>query len=73
MRRLSSSVTSRLDELNQLLNHAKRLLQKYDSTELDILLLDASVKHQNQKSSVSLTNGNVTFKKGDCFFIFTIC
>nr|CAH8829815.1 unnamed protein product [Trichobilharzia regenti] len=51
MRRLSSSVTSRLDELNQLLNHAKRLLQKYDSTELDILLLDASVKHQNQKSS----------------------
>ncbi|CAH8484237.1 unnamed protein product [Heterobilharzia americana] len=51
MKKLSSSVLCRLDKLNLLLNHSKGLLKKYDNTELDILLLDASIKHQNKKNS----------------------
>lgn len=49
---MSSSVVNRLNELKKLINLSKRLLDKYDNTELNIVLMEASMK--NHKNVVSL-------------------
>lgn len=50
---MSSSVVNRLNELKKLINLSKRLLDKYDNTELNIVLMEASMKnHKNVVSSV---------------------
>lgn len=48
---MSSSVVNRLNELKKLINLSKRLLDKYDNTELNIVLMEASMK--NHKNVVS--------------------
>ncbi|VDO77652.1 unnamed protein product, partial [Schistosoma mattheei] len=52
LRKMSSSVVNRLNELKKLINLSKRLLDKYDNTELNIVLMEASMK--NHKNVVSL-------------------
>ncbi|CAI2724695.1 unnamed protein product [Schistosoma spindalis] len=55
LRKLSSSVVNRLSELKKLINLSKRLLDKYDNTELNIVLMEASMKnHKNVQAVVNM-------------------
>ncbi|VDP34538.1 unnamed protein product [Schistosoma margrebowiei] len=55
LRKMSSSVVNRLSELKKLINLSKRLLDKYDNTELNIVLMEASMKnHKNVQAVVNM-------------------
>ncbi|CAH8463634.1 unnamed protein product [Schistosoma haematobium] len=55
LRKMSSSVVNRLNELKKLINLSKRLLDKYDNTELNIVLMEASMKnHKNVQAVVNM-------------------
>ncbi|CAH8455058.1 unnamed protein product [Schistosoma rodhaini] len=55
MRKMSSNVLNRLSELKKLINISKRLLDKYDNTELNIVLMEASMKnHKNIQAVVNM-------------------
>lgn len=55
MRKMSSNVLNRLSELKKLINISKRLLDKYDNTELNIVLMEASMKnHKNVQAVVNM-------------------
>ncbi|CAH8454875.1 unnamed protein product [Schistosoma turkestanicum] len=56
LRTMTSSVLNRLSELKKLITISKRLLDKFDNTELNIVLAEASIRNQNQKNIQAIAN-----------------
>ncbi|KAK4472555.1 hypothetical protein MN116_003797 [Schistosoma mekongi] len=56
IRKMSSNVLNRLSELKKLINNLKRLLDKHDNAELNMILMDASIRNQNFKSPQAAVN-----------------